>query len=147
MRLPGIDALERPETWLGIEPDECYYRTDEKIATATWSVTKDTSTFPASDLAIEVDAGGAGLTDFPSLYATLGVPEVRRFDGEVLHIGNPVEQGTYEQRTENRFLPIAAEGVARWGLDDLDRGGTAWARRLQVWPRADVLPRAARPDA
>jgi hypothetical protein len=55
---------------------------------------------------------------------------------EGVNILHPVE-GT-------AFLPVRAEEVGRWVLDEDFRDGSAWARRLRAWVRAEVAPRLPR---
>ena len=80
----GSTHWDRPEAERGLEPDECYFLTAAKVA-ATRHRSKDVSDYPPPDLAIEIDMSRSEV-DRAEIYATIGVPEVWRFDGEALRI-------------------------------------------------------------
>ena len=67
-----------------------------------------------------------------------------RFDGERRQIIIEVlpDDGAYHAVEDSTFLPVTAEEVVRWVLKEDFRNGSAWARRLREWVRAELLPRA-----
>ena len=84
--------------------------------------------------------------DRPGIYAALRVPELWRFDGEreqviIERLGN---DGSYHSVDESRFLPIRAEEIRRWVVDENSDDESAWAERLHGWARAELLPRVPR---
>jgi Uma2 family endonuclease len=129
----------RPEAERGLEADECYLLTAEKVAVSEHGSAK-AEDYPAPDLAIEVDMRRSAV-DRPEIYATLGVPEVWRFDDEALRINRLRDDGTYEEVTESLFLPVTPAEVVHWVVNVKVANETVWARQLRQWVRAEVLPR------
>ena len=128
------EAAER-----GIEADECYFLSPEKLAIVSGRA-PNRDDDPLPDLAVEVDISPSQI-DRPGIYASLGVPEVWRFDGDRLRIDRLREDGTYEQIDRSDWLPLTAAEVERWierasGIDHL-----AWRRALRGWVEEAIAPR------
>ena len=141
----GQTAWKRPEVKRGLEADDCYYFAREKLTVADealkrWS--KDVADYPNPDLAIKVDVSPSRI-DRPAIYAALRVAEVWRFDGEnkSIFIDRLGEDGAYHTVEASKFLPVRSEEVRRWMLDEDRSAGSAWARRLRVWARAEIAQR------
>ena len=67
----------------GLEPDKCYYIQNEDVV---WNKEQiDLNEDPPPDLAIEIDITSSSIERL-ELYASLGVPEVWRYDGKRLII-------------------------------------------------------------
>jgi len=101
--------------------------------------------YPNPDLGIEVDISPPKI-DRPGIYAALREAEVWRFDGDreqilIEHLG---EDGSYHSVDASEFLPVRAEEVRRWVIEEDSRDESAWARRLRAWVRAEVVPRRPR---
>ena len=64
----------------------------------------DLSFDPPPELVIEVDITSSSLPK-DSIYATLGVPEVWRYDGKALRIGL-LDGGNYVESKESAVIPI-----------------------------------------
>jgi Uma2 family endonuclease len=144
----GSTTWKRPEIARGIEADECYYFASEKLAAAAEAMTRmsnDVAGYPNPDLALEVDLSPSKI-DRPGIYAALRVAEVWRFDGErrQIIIERLADDGAYHPVEATAFLPVTAEEVGRWVLDEDFRDGSAWARRLRTWARAELAPRLPR---
>jgi hypothetical protein len=92
---------------------------------------------------IEVDISRPKI-DRAGIYAALRVAELWRFDGdtEQVIIERLGDDGCYRQVDVSRFLPIRAEEIRRWVVDENSDDQAAWAERLHAWVRADL---AARP--
>jgi Uma2 family endonuclease len=141
----GQTTWKRPEVKRGLEADDCYYFAREKLTVADealkrWS--KDVADYPNPDLAIEVDLSPSKI-DLPAIYAALRVAEVWRFDGEnkSIFIDRLGEDGAYHTVEASKFLLVRSEEVRRWMLDEDRSAGSAWARRLRVWARAEIAQR------
>ncbi|WP_103670171.1 Uma2 family endonuclease [Pseudanabaena sp. BC1403] len=79
----GSMTCDREDLARGLEPDQCYYIQNEA---KVWGKDKiDLQLDPPPDLAIEIDITSSSLNRF-SIYAQLGVPEVWRYDGQVITI-------------------------------------------------------------
>lgn len=137
----GSTKWDHEEAERGVEADECYMLTAVKVA-ASRHRSPRSSDYPFPDLAVEIDMRRSAV-DRAEIYATMGVPEVWRFDGLSLRIDRLREDGAYEPAVESRFLPIPPAEVARWVLRDDVGDQNAWARQLRDWVRAELLPRRA----
>ena len=128
----GKEGAER-----GIEADECFYFTPDKIEIANSSLARqsnDPADYPPPDLAVEIDLSRPEV-DRPAIYATIGVAELWWFDGDSLSIERLLEDGTYAASLASRFLPVRGEDVQRWLLDEDARDRSAWEERLAGWAR------------
>ncbi len=144
----GQTTWKRPEIARGLEADDCYYFAPEKLAVADEAITrwsKDVTEYPNPDLATEIDVSPSKI-DREAIYAALRVAEVWRFDGESrrIVIERLSEDGTYRIVDASSFLPVSAEEVTRWVLQEDRRAGSEWAARLRAWVRAELAPRLAR---
>jgi Uma2 family endonuclease len=150
LRIPrmslGSTTWKRPEADRGIEADECFYFTPEKIAAANAACDResnDSADYPAPDLAVEVDIS-APQVDRPAVYATIRVAELWRFvDGKV-RIEQLGEDGTYTRSRSSRFLPVRDSDIQRWLVDEDKRDEPAWEERLTAWARGIGKPRGTR---
>ena len=134
--------MEAPEIERGLEADLSYYFDPEKRAAekAAWArKSTEIADYPNPDLAIEIDLSHPQV-DRPSIYAALGVAEIWRFDGEKIVIEHLQEDGTYASAESSRFLPIRAEDVRHWLVDEDTTNELAWERRLAEWARGLARP-------
>jgi Uma2 family endonuclease len=141
----GQTTWKRPEVHRGVESDECYYFKPEKIAAATAAMarrSKNVSDYPNPDLGIEVDISPSRI-DRPGIYAALQVGEVWRFEGESdrVIIERLGEDGSYHAVEASEFLPIRAEEIRRWVVEEDSSDQSAWARRLRAWVRDELALR------
>ncbi|MGC8642839.1 MAG: Uma2 family endonuclease [Isosphaeraceae bacterium] len=133
---------KRPKIKRGIESDNCYYFDPSKIAQALAARnarSNDVGDYPDPDLAIEVDISPPQ-ADRPSIYAAMGVEEVWRFDGRALTIERLDERGEYQVVERSGFLPVRADQVPRWLLDEDLSDYEAWNRRVRAWARNELHP-------
>ena len=133
----GETTWKRPEVERGLEADLSYYFDPEKraAAKAAWArKSKEIADYPNPDLAIEIDLSGPKV-DRPGIYAKLRVPEVWRFDGETLVIGHLREDGSYASAESSQFIPVRAEEIRRWLVDEDSGDELTWERRLAEWAR------------
>jgi Uma2 family endonuclease len=144
----GQTTWKRPEVVRGLEADDCYYFTAEKLAVADQAIlrwSKDVAEYPNPDLAIEVDVSPSQI-DRQAIDASLRVAEVWRFDGERQRIvierlsGN----GTYQTVDVSEFLPVRSDEIGRWVLEEDRSAGSRWGQRLRAWVRDEVAPRLHR---
>lgn len=78
----GSTTLNRPDLERGAEPDNCYYiQNQPKVA----GKKVDLNTDPPPDLIAEVDITHSDI-DKLKLYASMGVPEFWRYNGQALRI-------------------------------------------------------------
>jgi Uma2 family endonuclease len=142
-RAAGETTWKRPEIERGLEADQCYYFMPEKLkvdATAHARKAKDIAEYPDPDLAIEIDISPSQV-DRPGIYAALQVAEVWRFDGESVVIERLGPDGTYATAVKSLFLPVRAEEVRRWDVEEDSSDELAWEDRLRAWARTELGPR------
>ncbi len=148
LRIPreklGETTWKRPEIERGLAADQCYYFLPEKMAADAEARTRGSNQvadYPNPDLAIEVDLSRSQV-DRPGIYAALQVAEVWRFDGETVTIEQLQPDGSYAAADSSRFMPVTADDIRHWLIEEDSSGGVEWERRLAEW--AQGLSRDAR---
>jgi Uma2 family endonuclease len=139
----GETTWKRPAIARGLEADQCYYFTPEKIkvdAESRARKSNDVADYPNPDLAIEIDLSPSQV-DRPGIYAALQVPEVWQFDGESVVIMQLRPDHSYAAAEKSRFLPVRAEEVFRWVAKEDSSDELAWEQRLRAWVRTELAPR------
>ena len=98
----GSTTWRNSESLKGLEADECYYiqRAGDVIGKSELDLDID----PPPDLAIEVDVTHQPI-DRISIYATLGVPEVWRYDGKAVSAIAPKPGGMHVKLNESLAFP------------------------------------------
>ena len=94
----GSTTFRRRHKQRGLEPDNCYWIESEPQVRGKLEI--DLTIDPPPDLAIEIDVTHGSL-DRLAIYATLGVPEVWRFDGQTLCF-HMLEKGSHTASSESR---------------------------------------------
>ena len=129
----GSTTWSREDLQRGLEPDECYYITSEAQVRGKTDI--DLSVDPPPDLALEIDITSSSLNRL-AIYASLGVKEVWRFDGENLLIYVLVGD-RYQIQQQSTILPILNTGKLLEILQGRDRQGeNALIRELRLWVRS-----------
>jgi Uma2 family endonuclease len=136
-RLSGLGEAtwKRPDLERGIEADQCYFFTDEKIdqvAALLRRRSENPADYPAPDLVVEIDISPP-LADREGIYAAMRVPELWIFDGETLSIKQLGPDGVYVDADQSLWLTIRPDEVVRWLLDEDTSEEYAWEERLRAW--------------
>ena len=92
-------TFKRPDLKQGFEADESYYIQNEKLVRGKREI--DLAFDPPPDLVIEIEMTRSAINKL-ALLASIGVPEVWRYDGETLWLG---------RLTDDDYQPIAASEV------------------------------------
>jgi Uma2 family endonuclease len=101
----GSLTCRREDLARGLEPDQCYYIQNENVV---WDKEQiDLNQDPPPDLVVEIDVTSSSI-DRLSLYASLGVPEVWRYDGNRLIIYQ-LEAQEYVERTVSPTFPFLSQ--------------------------------------
>jgi Uma2 family endonuclease len=124
----------------GLEPDECYYVANAERMRDREEV--DLEQDPPPDLAVEVEITRSAL-DRMAIYASLGVPEVWRYDGKSLTVAILQNDGTYTESPDSLsfpFLPLSA--IERFLGESKGKDETRFIREFRDWVREslDVAP-------
>jgi Uma2 family endonuclease len=141
----GETTWKRPQLARGIEADQCYYFQAERLKADAAALARDSddiADYPNPDLAIEVDISPP-LTDRAGIYAALGVTELWRFTTGQIIIERLADDGTYRGVEMSAFLPLRADEIRRWIVDEDSRDKPAWARRLRNWVKSELVHRLA----
>ena len=134
-------TCKREDVAKGLEPDDCYYVQSEPAMRNKLEV--DLAVDLPPDLAIEVEISRSPIKKMP-IYASLGIRELWRYDGQILRIYELVD-GQYQSRETSRCFPgfpvaKAEEVLQKIGAVD----DTTLVRRLpavgagEVWARGNV---------
>jgi Uma2 family endonuclease len=134
----GSTTFKREDLQRGLEPDKCYYF--RNVALVAGKDMLDLSIDPPPDLALEVDITHRSL-DRISIYAALGVPELWRYENDVLRIYHLGADGNYEEVADSQIFPRLpfdklVTFVSRYSTSD----ELTLIRDFRAWVRSDVLP-------
>jgi Uma2 family endonuclease len=123
----------------GLEPDECYDLANSERFLSRKNI--DLNVDPPPDLAIEIEISRSAL-DRMGVYARLGVPEVWRFDGEMLRIAELLADGSYADVPASPGLPFfSPDEAVRWIRLAEGQGQTPWLRQFREGVRNELAPR------
>jgi Uma2 family endonuclease len=126
----GSMTIKRPDLEAGKEPDSCYYITNE--AAVRGKTKLDFTQDPPPDLAVEIDITSSSINQL-ALYATLGVGEVWRYDGEVLAFYH-LQSGEYAIVDRSPTFPILSPDRVLEFLTDCQTDGVNQAvKNLRKW--------------
>jgi len=131
----GDMTCDREDLDRGLEPDECFYITNEAAVRDREQI--DLEVDPPPDLMIEVDLSPPG-RNRPSIYAALGVPEVWRCNGDEVSVSVLTQDCRYAETDFSQCIPplrpkeLGAFLKRRNDIDEtsLMREFRAWARNL-----------------
>ncbi len=131
----GSMTLRREDLERGLEGDECYWIQNERVVRGRLEIDLDVD--PPPDLALEIDISRSFLNRM-GIYAALRVPEVWRWDGQVLRAFLLSADGTYQQSESSRafpFLPLAE--FAKF-LEPTELSETQLVRSFRAWVREQM---------
>ncbi|MCB1190594.1 MAG: Uma2 family endonuclease [Leptospiraceae bacterium] len=125
----GSTTLSYSELEKSAEPDKCYYiQNQPKVARKKVSLKTD----PPPDIVVEVDITHTNM-DKPRIYSAMGVPELWRYNGEILRIYQ-LRNGKYIEVENSPTFPIWVkknklyEFIEACGIDEMEA-----ERNLRRW--------------
>jgi Uma2 family endonuclease len=128
--LAGSMTIKRPDLAAGKEPDSCYYIANE--AAVRGKTKLDFTQDPPPDLAIKIDITSSSINQL-SLYATLGVGEVWRYDGAILTFYQ-LQSGSYVSVDRSPTFPILSPDRVLEFLTDCQTDGINQSvKNLRSW--------------
>ena len=131
----GSLTCKREDLARGFEPDECYYIQNKPVIRSLEQI--DLNQYPPPDLAIEIDITSSSINRL-ALYASLGVPEVWRYDGSRLIIYQ-LEGGEYKVCDRSSTFPlITSSEIIRFLELRKTTGETSLIRLFREWVRNQV---------
>jgi Uma2 family endonuclease len=127
----GSTTFRRYAKRRGLEPDNCYWITTEPKVRGKSKI--DLQNDPPPDLAIEIDITRSSLRRM-SIYASIGVPEIWRFDGRSLSFHIRQTNDTYAVATDSNIFPGLRSGDLSRFLDRRSREEeNAVIRQFRAW--------------
>jgi Uma2 family endonuclease len=134
----GSTTFHRRDVEGGLEPDECYYIRNEPLVRGKKRL--DLANDPPPDLAIEIHITHSSLNR-QEVYAALKIPELWRFDGEVLEVSQLQPDGRYALQTSSASFPSLPLPELQRFLDLAETTDeTRWIRSFRDWVRATLAP-------
>lgn len=135
IRSGGSTTWKRRSLAKGLEPDDCYWVARESQVRGR---AIDVEAGPPPDLAIEIDVHARSLDRLP-LYASLGIPEVWRWNQGWLSIHVLRDGGHYDVVETSSCFPWLPPGkfaafLRRWP----DTDETTWIRSFRAWVRGHL---------
>jgi len=127
----GNMTFRREDLDRGLEPDDCFWIAHERAMRACkdWDPTRD----PPPDLIVEIEISRSALNRL-GMFATLGVPEVWRCDGEHFHIHVLQPSGEYQEVKDSPIFPgIPIVEIIPFLQEDETRGYLAMLRAFREW--------------
>jgi Uma2 family endonuclease len=122
----------------GIEADECFYLAN--LGRVLGKRTIDLDIDPPPDLAIEIEVS-TDVLDRLAIYGALGIPEVWRFNGQILRVLELQPDATYVERDHSPALPfLPLEEFASLIQQGAAADHASWGRRFRAWIRETILP-------
>ena len=110
-----------------------------ELGVRRWQKRLDLTVDPPPELVIEVDITSPSLNKLP-IYASFGVPEVWRYDGESMHILG-LEGDGYVERAASLTLPLLTDDdLTRFATEGTTLGRRAWMRLVREWARDPAHP-------
>jgi Uma2 family endonuclease len=129
----GSTTFKREDLARGFEPDTCFYVHDVERIRGKKEI--DLTIDPPPDLVIEIDITSSSLNKFP-IYASVGVPEVWRYDGKVVTIYTLRENGQYQIHEASVAFPkLTSPVITQFVEERQSLKRTAWIRRVREWAR------------
>ena len=131
----GSTTFKREDLERGFEPDSCFYV--QHAAQIAGKKRLDLTVDPPPDLVLEVDITHLSL-DKLSIFATVGVPEVWRYDGERIRM-LALAGDSYVEREQSLAFPALRSAH----LDELLAASqqmprTTWLRHVRTWAQRQL---------
>ncbi|MGA2061383.1 MAG: Uma2 family endonuclease [Thermoguttaceae bacterium] len=137
VRSGGSTTLKDELKQRGLEPDECYYITNEPAVRGLDEI--DLGVNPPPDLAIEIDITSSSM-DQLGIYAALGVPEVWMCDGKHLKIYRLQDDGAYAKQDRSPTFPsLPPETILDFLARRKTTDETSWIKSFREWVRKNVI--------
>lgn len=130
----GSTTFKRQDMQSGVEPDDCFYIQNE--AAVRGKDRLDLTVDPPPDLAIEID--NSSQTSFNS-YEALRVPELWRYDGQVLKI-YLLQKGKYSESSISQNFPDfpIIEVIPQYVDRSKTEGRSPTIRAFRAWVRKQL---------
>jgi Uma2 family endonuclease len=129
----GSTTLNRPDLERSAEPDNCYYIQNQPLVAQK---TVDLSVDPPPDLIVEVDITHTDINKL-NFYASMGVPEFWRYNGEVLRIYQLQEHQYIEVENSPTFVWVIKERLYQF-LQECQVDEVQAEKSFRAWVQARI---------
>ena len=131
----GSLTLSRDDLKRGGEPDSSYYIQNESLVRGKENI--DLAIDPPPDLVLEVEYSSSAI-DKLTLYASMGIPELWRFNGSVLRVYILAERQYTEVEYSSTFEPIPVKEITRFLQQAKVKGENATTRDFRAWIKQQI---------
>jgi Uma2 family endonuclease len=128
----GSNTFKRQDLVRGFEPDSCFYVQNVERVRNREQI--DLTVDPPPDLVIEIDISRFSLDRFP-IFASIGVPEVWRYDGMRVAIFKLAGGAYQEHEASEAFPAVTSQIITRFMEESKTLQRTVWLRRVRAWAR------------
>lgn len=133
----GSLTLTRDDLERGGEPDSSYYIQNESLVRDRENI--DLAIDPPPDLVLEVEYSRSAI-DKLTLYASIRIPELWRFNGSVLQVYTLTDGQYTEVESSPTFAPIPVKEIPRFLQQAKTKGENATTRDFRTWVRQQISP-------
>ncbi len=132
----GSTTLNRETLDKGIEPDHCFYITNEERMRERDAI--DLAVDPPPDLGVEIDISGSSINRL-GIYAAIRIPEAWRFDGAKLEVRQLNPEGKYVLAPASMYFPtIPLEEIAAVLLRRTKKDEESLMMEFRAWVREQM---------
>jgi tetratricopeptide (TPR) repeat protein len=132
----GSTTWRRKAKEAGAEPDNSFYIQNESLVRGRVDINLDQD--PPPDLVLEIDYTSKSL-DRMAIYARLGVPEIWRYDENVLRVYQ-LESGEYKEIDGSfAFEGFPAQEIPGFIEQNISAGRKALRQRFRAWVRQYLI--------
>lgn len=141
----GACTLKRDDLEHGLEADEWYYLKNEPRVRGKLDL--DLRHDPPPDLAIEIEVS-RNVIGRMAIYASMGVPELWRFNGQSLTAYRLGPDGKYELVERSPLFPnLPLDELVRFVAKAQGMDETSWMRSFVDWVRQHIMPTWKGPES
>jgi Uma2 family endonuclease len=136
IRCFGDISCDREDLERGVEPDECFYLENEPKIRDKDEI--DLQIDPPPDLVVEIDISRNSRRRL-GIYEALGVPEVWRYDGEILQVRRLDDQREYQVVERSGHFPLIPVGeLAGFLARRSQMDANSLVREFRAWVRQQI---------
>jgi Uma2 family endonuclease len=131
----GSLTLTRDDLERGGEPDSSYYIQNESLVRDKENI--DLEKDPPPDLVLEVEYSRSAINKL-NLYASMGIPEFWRFNGNMLRVYTLADKQYTEVQISPTFNPIPVKEIPHFIQQAKKKGENATTRDFRAWVRQQI---------
>jgi len=135
LKRTGSLTLTRDDLERGGEPDSSYYLQNESLVRNKDNI--DLAIDPHPDLVLEVEYSRSAINKL-TLYASMGIPEVWRFNGNLLQVYTLAEGQYTEVELSPTFNPIPVKAMTGFLQQVTTKGEIAVTREFRTWVKQQI---------